>query len=219
MKRHRVGFVLGVALLISACTAVPGAKPTQGAPSPSVQPTPSECFQLSVEGEPKPVTIGELRKTTTDTVVGVFRGYGEPRWNTPDSERPSAEDFQSKPARLVRSVAIEVQGAVRGSKANAGHAITRGGTLGCDTMSYPQDPVLIDGQRYMFFLLPMNDSEGQPSGEFLVTDAWPIGKDHVVKTAQDGDLPLPTAIDAVKNGPKVTAPPSPGEPPETTAGP
>ena len=223
MNHQRLAAAIGAVVLLAACTAVPGAKPTSTLPPASATtaptPAPSECLVLTVGEGQGPETIGELRKATTDTVVGVFGGYGEPRWNTPDGERPSPEDFRAKPARLRRSIAIELPGAVRGARANAAHAVARGGILGCDTMTYEGDPELVEGHRYMFFMVQLNDSEGQPSGDYLVTDAWPIGNDGVVKTARDGEVPLPAAIDAVKNGPKVKAPPSPGEPPETTTGP
>jgi hypothetical protein len=211
-------FALGVMLLTSACTAVPGAQPSETPPTGSVSLDPARCFDLLVQSSELLPTISNLRKNTTDTFVGVFGGYGEPRWNTPDGHRPTAEEFQEKPARLIRPISIEFQAAVRGPQEDASNAVARGGTLGCDTITYLGDPTLVEGQRYMFFMGPINDSEGKPSGDLLVTNAWPIEKD-VVNTEQDGDLPLEAAIDAVKNGPKVTAPPSPGEPPETTTGP
>lgn len=219
MKHQRLATVLGFMVLITACTAVPGAKPASSVPTASATPAAAQCYQLTVSAGQGPETIGELRQSTTDTAIGVFRGYGEPRWNTPDGQRPSPEEVQVKSASIVRAITLEVKGTVRGAREDAEHAIARGGTIGCDTFSYPDDTELVEGQRYMFFMIPVSDSEGQPSGEFLVTNAWPIGNDDVVTTARDGDLPLPAAIDAVKNGPKVTAPPSPGEPPETTTGP
>ncbi len=211
-------FAIGVMLLTSACTAIPGAQPSETPPTGSVSLDPDRCFDLTVQSSGEPPTINNLRKTTSDTVVGIFGGYGEPRWNTPDGQRPTTAEFEEKPARLIRPISIEFQGAVRGPREAASHAVARGGTLGCDTITYVGDPTLVEGQRYIIFMGPINTSEGKSSGDLLVTNAWRIEKD-VVKTEQDGDLPLETAIDAVKNGPKVTAPPSPGEPPETTTGP
>jgi hypothetical protein len=211
-------FAIGVVLLTSACTAVPGAEPSETPPTESASLDPARCFDLTVQPSGQTPTISNLRKTTTDTFVGIFGGYGEPRWNTPDGHRPTAAEFEEKPARLIRPISIEFQGAVRGPREDASRAVARGGTLGCDTITYVGDPTLVEGQRYMFFMGPITNSEGQSAGDLLVTNAWPIGKD-IVKTEQDGDLALEAAIDAVKNGPKVTAPPSPGEPPETTTGP
>lgn len=223
MNRHRLAAAIGVVVLFAACTAVPGAKPSATLPPASATPAPSPapvgCLVLTAEEGHGPKTIAELRQATTDTVIGVFGGFGEPRWNTPDGKRPTPEEFREKPARLRRSVAIELQGEVRGAREHAARAVARGGTLGCDMMTYEGDPELVEGQRYMFFLLELTDSEGKPSGDYLVVEAWPIGNGDVVKTAADGELPLPAAIAAVKNGPKVTPPPSPGEPPETTSGP
>ena len=223
MNHHRLAAAVGVVVLFAACTAVPGAKPPATLPAasatPASSPAPSGCLVLTATEGQGLETIAELREATTDTVVGVFGGYGEPQWNTPDGKRPTPEEFREKTARLFRSVAIELQGEVRGAREHAARAVARGGTLGCDTTTYQGDPELVENQRYMFFLLEVNDSEGKPSGDYVVVEAWPIGSGDVVKTAADGDLPLPAAIDAAKNGPKVTAPPSPGEPPETTTGP
>jgi hypothetical protein len=209
--------VLGVALVVSACIGFPLRQATESATTGT--PVPTNCLEKHVQSSRGPQTIDFLRENTTATVVGIFRGYGELRWNTPDGHRPSPEEFREKPATVVRSISIEVQEVVRGARESADHAIARGGTVGCDVMTYTDEPALVEGGRYMLFLLAVNDSDGQLSGEALVTNAWPIGNGDIVDTEADGEMPLAVAIDAVKNGTRVTAPPSPGEPPETSAGP
>ncbi len=203
--------VLATLLLISACSIAPGA--SSAAPGASDTPAASEaCHQLDIPAGQGGGTIGSLRKDATDIVVGIFAGYGPAEWNTPDGHRPSAQDVQEKTARLIRPISIELKGQIRGARTAAEHAIVRGGELGCDKVTYIDDTPLTVGQRYLFFMLPLLDSEAQRSDKLLVLAAWPVGKSDVVTTAHEGDMSLDDVKKAIDEGPKPPETPNPNEP-------
>jgi hypothetical protein len=138
-------------------------------------PDPS-CFVMDVSADQIiPRTIHNMAAMSSAVVVGTFQGYGAARWNTPSGMRPSAADFQATPARLVRPLTIGVQSSVRALKTGAIHAVVRGGSLGCDQISYSDTPSLTQGSRYVFFLVPIADSTMKISSDILVLEAWPGG--------------------------------------------
>ena len=148
----------------------------------------------------------------TDIVVGIFAGHGTAEWNTPDGHRPSAQEVQEKTARLIRPISIELKGQIRGARTSAEDAIVRGGELGCDKVTYTDDTPLTVGQRYLFFMLPLLDSEAQRSDKLLVLAAWPVGKSDVVTTRHEGDMSLADVKKGIDEGPKPAETPNPHEP-------
>lgn len=225
MMRSRpacLGVALATALLLGACVAAPGA-PTQGdsiAPPTSIPSSggSSDCLILTTGGSEGGQDIKSLRRDATAVVVGTFGGYEAARWTTPDGGRPTREQFQSTSARLVRPLAIETNGAIRGPRSSVASAVQRGGTAGCDSITYAGDATLADGQKYVFFLVPLRNSEQAITSDWLLLAAFPIGRDDNVTTAQDGELSLATLTDDVVNGPKPATSPNPGEPEPTTPG-
>jgi hypothetical protein len=159
-----------------------------------------------------PQTIANVREVATDIVVGVFQGYGPPRWNTPDGHRPTTEEVQQTSVVIEHPLSIDLVSELRGDGAAAQHAIAAGGSIGCDRVSFDNDMPLLAEQRYLFFMLPVNDSVGQLSGNFLVFGAWPVGDGDIVETAHEGPMPLAEVRIAIEGGPKPSVPPSPGEP-------
>lgn len=215
MTYHRpgrsTGFLAFALFAASACSIAPGASSV--APGARGTPAASEaCHQLDIPAGQSGETIGNLRKDATDIVVGVFGGYGEAEWNTPDGHRPSAQEVQEKTARLIRPISIELKGQIRGARTAAEHAIVRGGELGCDKVTYFDDIPLIVGQRYLFFMLPLLDSEDQRSDKLLVLAAWPVGKSDVVTTPHEGDMSLADVKKGIDEGPKPAETPNPNEP-------
>jgi hypothetical protein len=215
MTYHRLGRSIGylaVALLAaSACSVAPG--PSSVVPRASITPAASqECHQITILNSQAPQTAGSLGEDATDIFVGVFGGYGQPVWNTPDGHRPSTEEVRETSARLIRHVSIDVKGQIRGAGTAAEHAIVGGGQLGCDIVTYSGDPALTVGQRYVFFLFPILNSELEPSENLLVIAAWPVGKADVVNTPHEGDMSLDEVKRSIDEGPKPAETPNPHEP-------
>jgi hypothetical protein len=44
--------------------------------------------------------------------------------------------------------------------------------------------------RYIFYLIPVADSDLKPSSDMLVVAAWPIDSNNMVDTVDDGQVPL-----------------------------
>jgi hypothetical protein len=123
-------------------------------------------------------------------VIGTFQGFGTTKWNTPGSRRPTPAEFAKSAAMLVRPVSIKVENILRGSIASIPHAIVRGGQLGCDLITHSDTPNLTVAVRYIFYLIPVADSDLKPSSDMLVVAAWPIDSNNMVDTVDDGQVPL-----------------------------
>jgi hypothetical protein len=177
-----------------------------------------DCIDIGVMSSQMPQTIANVREVATDIVIGVFQGYGPPRWNTPDGHRPTSEEVRETSPRIVQSLSIDPVSELLGDGAAAQNAIVAGGSIGCDRVSFDNDMPLLAGRRYLFFMLPVNDSVGQPSGNFFVFEAWPVGDGDIVETAHEGPMALAEVRTAIEEGPKPSIPPSPGEPESTTPG-
>jgi hypothetical protein len=166
---------------------------------------------MSVDrGYGAPTTINEVRTLAVETVVGTFVGFGEAQWNTPGGLRPTRDEFQSKPARLYRPISFDVATVVLGTSDPATFSI-HGGSLGCDSITYDDGIVLEKGSTYLAIFMPIDDSEGKPSGRLNLLAAWPVDADGTVHTAADGDLSLDDVTAGLVGGIKATPPPSPGE--------
>jgi hypothetical protein len=177
-----------------------------------------DCIDIGVVSSQLPRTVENLRNDATDIVVGVFRSYGPTEWNTPDGHRPTSAEVEETSVVIVRSLSIDLVSELRGDGAAAQHAIAAGGSIGCDRVSFSNDMPLLAGQRYLLFMFPVNDSVGQPSGDFLVFAAWPVDDADIVETANEGPMPLADVRASIEEGPKPSIPPSPGEPESTTPG-
>ena len=205
-------------LLVSGCAA--GAASSEVAvDSAGIDALPGEtgsgdCIEIKVMSSAGPPD--DLRELATEVVLGTFVGYGPSRWNTPDGHRPSKVEAQQKPARLIRSLIITPIEQIVGSGSSIDRAVVRGGILGCDRVSFDVDTPLTAGATYVFFLFPIQNSEGQLSGDQSMIMAWPVHPDGTVSTGAYGDLQLDAAKDVIINGPRPVVPPSPGEP---TSGP
>ncbi len=117
---------------------------------------------------------------------------------------------------MLRPLNINVNDIIEGSAAAAGHAVSRGGKLGCDSVSYSDDQTLIVGERYVFFLAPITDSRAMPSDDMLAFDAWSVDAAGNVAVPNAGTLTLAELQDALERGVAPTAPPGSGDSPEPT---
>ena len=173
---------------------------------------PADCLVLAVDAE-GPQDFNVLRVDSTDIVEATFSGYQKAKWNTPDGHRPSKDEFQNDTARLVRPLAMKLVGSqIKGSSDAANRAVQRGGTSGCDEVSYSNEPTLVEGQDYVFFLVPLTNSKQDKSEDYLVLSAFRVGADGLVDMPSDGQVSVPELTKAVENGLPSTPPPYPGEP-------
>jgi hypothetical protein len=131
-----------------------------------------------------------MAKLAPVVVVGVFRGYRGPKWNTADGSKPTQNEFKEKPARLFRPITIDVDGAIRGDGSGGRRAIVKGGSLNCDRVTYSNELVLEAGGRYVYFLVPVALSNGKDSKDLLAIAAWPVGAGDLVETPMDGPVKL-----------------------------
>ena len=111
------------------------------------------------------------RTLATEIVLGTFDGYGPSRWNTPDGHRPSKLEAQEKPATLIRALLFTPIEQFVGAGSSLERAMVPGGVSGCDRMSFDVDPLTV-GRRYIFFLMPVSDSEGWMAGDLMMIRAW-----------------------------------------------
>ncbi len=209
--------------VVIACSVAPNATQPEGAgaQAKTAEPTPAftgDCLTLVVEAGEASRAINDLRRDATTVVVGTFVGYGEAQWTTPDGHRPTAAEFQADSARLVRPLEIQLPGEVKGAREAANHAVQRGGTSGCDNVSYSNEPTLVEGQKYVFFLVPLLASNQSQTEEFLVLDEFPVGGDGRVNTPVDGVLTMDEFTAGIQHGRPSPPAPSPGEPEPTTPG-
>jgi hypothetical protein len=128
-------------------------------------------------------SIQELTSFSSIVVLATFDGYGGERWNTPHGERPTSEEFlEHGYATIVRNVGLGDVSAVRGSERDLTGAYVRGGTIGCDSVTYSQLPELIRGEQYLVFIEPL--PIGDATSEVLpqVIEAWRVTGDGRVET-------------------------------------
>jgi hypothetical protein len=164
-------------------------KETQAEPSPL-----ASCFEIPVAVEPIPQTIANMSTIGALVVDAGFVGYGKAVWNTSDGHRPTWEELRSKAIVLERPLAFKDLDLIRGDAAALPSAVARGGTLGCDYMSFDSDPVLTEGSRYLSFLAPVTDSDGKDTGTIQLIEAWPIDANGVVSTRLEGAVDLTDVV-------------------------
>ena len=223
MMLHRLAPAAVALLLVVGAAACSTAGPVGAPPTPPPAPTAAaaaDCLDMSVQEDPVPQTTTNLSMFSTSVLVGTFKGYGGPKWNTPSGARPGASDFKSKPARILTPTNIKVDKAIRGDPSDGPHVFVRGGKLGCDEVDYSNAPQLQAGQSYVYFLAPVSDSEGKASRDLVILAAWPVASGDTVSTPSEGDLSVADLSAQVAAQPAVgsdgtleypSAPPEPSE--------
>lgn len=225
--------IIAVAVMFSSAACVaPSAATGSGGPAGPVasnapeapagsSPEPSDCFGVRVpEAYGAPTSIDRLRELPIHAIVGTFESVGTTRWNTPDGTRPTRDEFQSTSAILYRPITFGLDQVILGVP-DIASIILRGGTLGCDSMTFADDhdlAMLTKGSTYVVVSMPVNNSAQKPLGRLLLLSAWPVNSEGMVQTESDGDLSLETVKLALLKGLEKTPPSSPGEPTSTTPG-
>jgi hypothetical protein len=199
---------LSVGLAAAGCVGA-GASPSGYVKIPATDdgiartplPAPS-CVDMSIIAEQSitPRSMADLAAKSVVVVVGTFGGYGAAVWDTPDGKRPPAADFldYSKAPMLERPISIDVQTTIRPPGPGTLQATVRGGQIGCDRIAITDDDTqdLIVGNRYLLFISPLGDINGNLSSIPTVVDAWPVGGGDLVQTPQEGNVPI-SAVSAV----------------------
>ena len=193
------GFLLST-LLVATLSGCAGAATTSVVDEPTASTSPDDCIEIVVSSSAAPPQ--DVRTNATEVVHGTFEGYGPSRWNTPDGHRPSKLEAQQKPARLIRSLLFTPIEHIVGDGASLDRAMVPGGVSGCDRVSFDPVAPLTPGDGYVFFFMPVTDSEGSMAGDLMMIGAWPVRDDGSVSTGFLGDVPLAEARDWIVNGPK-----------------
>ena len=189
-------------LLVAAVSACAGAATPTVEDETTALTSPDDCIEIVVSSSAAPPE--DVRTSATEVVHGTFDGYGPARWNTPDGHRPSKLEAQQKPARLIRSLLLTPIEQIVGNGSSLDRAMVPGGVAGCDRVSFDPVAPLTPGNGYVFFLMPVTDSEGSMAGDLMVIGAWPVLEHGAVSTGFLGDLPFAEARDWIINGPEPT---------------
>lgn len=198
-----------------ATAALPSDEPSEepGATASSTAPADS-CISSHRMIDVSERTIELMARHASEVVVGTFRGEGEAFWDSPTGERPATID-EARDSRLLTPVTLDIVVPLRGLPRRANSGVVWGGRLGCDVMiSERPYPELVEGEQYVFFMIPFRDATGRISERPLIQDVWPVTDKGKVKVP---NLEQPMSVDELAAalvegiGPKPPTP-GPGEP-------
>jgi hypothetical protein len=213
-----VGCTRSAAATPSAATPSAATPSAEVAASPAVsasaaaQATSPDCVTLRAGAAyGVPSTLDDFHSAGTDAIVGTVGSIGKAHWDTPDQSPPA--DVRTTSAIPLRPLAVSGAEAVVGSP-NLARLFLRGGTVGCDTMTFEdvESIQLVDGQRYLFLVYELNYGSG-PSGDWSLGAAWPVADNGRVATPVDGDLTIGQIRQGLRDGW-----PEPAPLPEPSAG-
>lgn len=216
-RRAAVSAVLVILALVPvACTRAGGVTPAVQASSSALVPTsaetpaaPSGCLNARVgTANGQPTSLNDYHKAGVAAIVGTFGGVGKARWSTPGQSRPA--DVGRTSAIPLRPMAVSEPEIVVGNP-DPNRLVLRGGTVGCDTMTFEsvESIKLVQGQTYAFLVFDIDYGSG-PSGDWALDAAWPIGADGRVATGVDGNLTIADIQQGLRNGwPEATPLPEP----------
>lgn len=149
-------------------------------------------------------TIVNRAEASVLVLVASVEAIEPGRWNTPSGERPATVE---KPgpgnpdtSLIYRPVSVRTEEVVRGTGVGATISVRWvGGQAGCEFVAIDSGSRadLVKGDRYVFFLGPSLDADGQPGVDLMILEAWPISADDRVATPLEGEVPLATLAKAV----------------------
>ena len=209
-----VALVLLAAALVG-CTrsaaATPSAStPSAAPPSAEVTASPTASTLAAAQASPDcvtshagpatgvPITLNDFHNAGTDAIVGKVASIGKAHWDTPDQSTPA--DVRTTSAIPLRPLAVSGAEAVVGSP-NLARLFLRGGTVGCDTMTFEDvESIKLDpGQRYVFLVYQLDYGSG-PSGDWSLGAAWPVTDNGRVATPVDGELTIGQIRQGLREG-------------------
>lgn len=191
----------------------PGSEPRVSAMTPDPN---QDCQSVNVVrhtyADRSDPTITNRAEASVLVLVASVEAIEPGRWNTGSGERPAAVE---KPgpgnpdtSLIYRPVSLRTQEVIRGFVPGTGAGATIsvrwvGGQAGCDFVAIDSGSRadLVKGDRYVFFLGPSVDADGQPGVDLMILEAWPISADDRVATPLEGDVPLATLAKAVVAAP------------------
>lgn len=156
------------------------------APAASPEPATDKCQGAGSIIDRAPPTVDLMVHVSTAIFVGTVTEVGPARWNTKDGRAPEGDAFPSDVVRLLR---VEVSDQFVGDAGATRVTVwIRGGQIGCSlywSSDYPAD--ISAGQQFAFFA-----DGAQPAFEIAgtqrVQQMWPIDKDGMIATPEEGPL-------------------------------
>lgn len=214
-RRSRLLGLVALAGLLGACVAAPAADAiTSPAPSSAPQSSP-DCYGSNESVDTAPATVANVMPFTTIVVVADVKSLEAGVWNTKDGKRPDKgvkNGPRFNPA-IETPVNLQVDDTWVGDAGpGALRVVNPGGTAGCLEYHVSNAPDLQKGKRYVLFLQPSPDADGQRHPELpLVLEAWPVDGTGQVATAVEGSLALTQLEDLVRHpvAPSATPEPTP----------
>jgi hypothetical protein len=202
------GTLMVFALILAGCRG-PAATPSPTASaSAAAWATPPDCVTMHAGAAyGAPMTLNDFRNVGTDAIVGKVAGIGKAHWSTPDQSPPA--DVRTTRAIPLRPLTVSGEEVLVGNP-NLSRLFLRGGTVGCDTMTFDDvESIKLDpGQKYVFLVFELNYGSG-PSGDWSLGAAWPVADNGRVATA-DGDLTIGEIRQGLRDGwPESTPLPEP----------
>jgi hypothetical protein len=177
-------------------------------PSPTTLQSPisngSNCATLNVTEDRMQVTVAEESAHSTGVLVGGIISVSG-RWATPDGSAPTGvltpNDVYS--LVIVRVASAPKPSTSRPDLTTAGSTVTvrmRGGTVGCNSVRFDDQPQPKVGNSIALFLNPgsLPSLASVPTANFDVMDAWAVSNGTVI--APDGTQFSMAAFTAAATG-------------------
>lgn len=221
-SRSRFLSVIVLTGLAGACVSGPAAgaitSPDRSSAAVSAAKTPRpspDCYGVDESVDTAPPTVANVMPFTTIVVVADVKSLEAGVWNTKDGKQP---DRGVKPGpkfdpAIETPVNLQVDDTwFGGAGPGALRVVNPGGTVGCVEHHVNNAPDLQKGKKYVFFLQPSPDADGQRHPDLpLVLEAWPVDEMGDVATHEEGSVSLAQLENLVHH------PVAPATSPEPTA--
>lgn len=184
------------------------ASPTASASAAALATSPDCVTSRAGAAYGVPITLNDFHNAGTDAVAGKVASIGKAHWDTPDQSRPA--DVRTTQAIPLRPLTVSGGEVVVGNP-NLARLFLRGGTVGCDTMTFEDvESIKLDpGQTYVFLVYELDYGSG-PSGDWSLGAAWPVVDNGRVATPVDGELTIGQIRQGLRDGwPEPTPLPEP----------
>ena len=176
--------------------------PSSAAVSAARTPRPNpDCYGIDESVDTAPPTVANVMPFTTIVVVADVRSLEAGIWNTMDGKQPDngVKNGPKFAPAIETPINLHVSDSwVGNASPEALRVVNPGGTAGCVDHHVNNAPDLQKGKKYVFFLQPSPDADGQRHPELpLVLEAWPVDGTGQVETAEEGSMSLAQLEDLV----------------------